>query len=155
MNAEAIEAPTLEDGRVDDGSADRMSHVMRPEDIVEDLEQRQKPPFINIPGADEDEGLTKQQKKGSKGVFDTVPEDFLNCVLVHQYAEPLEVIDSEKTDDSSDSQVYRDWADADQDSTQEAVPTGDDILPRPGAIYGASTQKGNEMHIGTRMFAHL
>mmetsp|Transcript_6291 Transcript_6291/g.15472 ORF Transcript_6291/g.15472 Transcript_6291/m.15472 type:complete len:1551 (-) Transcript_6291:161-4813(-) len=86
--------PSLDDGPVPPRSAERLQHVINVGGIVEDFETRQKPPSVAIPGQEAQDRLTPQQRKGLSGVFDQSPDDFRDCVLIHQYAEPLEVVDA-------------------------------------------------------------
>lgn len=83
---------------LDDGPAKtdhhRLQNVLEVGAVAEDLETRVKPPFISIPGQEGNDRLTKQQRLGMKGIFDQDPDDMRDCILIHQYAEPLEVIDS-------------------------------------------------------------
>jgi len=73
----------------------RLGALRHADDSAEDFEVRQKPPFITIPGTDAlHDVMTEQQRKGVRAIFQDSLDDFGDCAMIHQYAEPLQVIDS-------------------------------------------------------------
>jgi len=112
--------PTLLDGPVDlrDG---RLQRVLDIGSIVEDFETRQKPPFVSIPGQEADSRLTPQQREGVSGIFDSSPEDFRHCMLIHEYAAPLEVIDSLEVSQQCGRIYLPDAGEEDEEEAAEEV----------------------------------
>mmetsp|Transcript_13516 Transcript_13516/g.47669 ORF Transcript_13516/g.47669 Transcript_13516/m.47669 type:complete len:421 (+) Transcript_13516:68-1330(+) len=145
--------PTLEDGPLPPKDATRLQHVLNVGESVEDFETRAKPPFVSIPGQEAEDRLTPQQKNGLSGIFDQHPDDFRDCILIHQYAEPLEVIDSYEMERQVWARMYR--GSEDINDTNASNVTYDPILIRPGAVYDSATDDGNELHVGTSMMAVL
>lgn len=135
-------------------NANRMHAVEDPDPSIKDFETRQKPPFVSIPGKADKEHLTSQQQEGMKGIFDTRPDDFRDCMLIHQYAQPLQVVDSYRFAESVEAKLRKNDDDEDEDE-EEGNKTKEPVLVRPGAMYDGTTADGKEMHVSTTMFANL
>merc|ERR1719482_430618 len=95
--------------------------------------------------------MTQQQEKGVRGIFDQNPNDFRDCMLIHQYAN-LQVTDSLIHQDADRWKLVRGDGEAKDGEDQEETV---DVMVRPGAVYDAETGSGNELHVGVNMFVML
>lgn len=147
LRIDEIGAPCDQWGSKDD----RLQQVENVGDTVQDFETRMKPPFVDIPAQETGDRLTPQQRRGVEGIFDTNPEDFRNCMLVHMNAQPLEVVDALHMEDPVKGTLTKEGPDSEEEDWEE-------VMCRPGMLFDdkTTTKDGvQELHVSTKMFARL
>lgn len=121
-----------------DPQGDQLSPLYVVEDMSEtaaDIEMRQRPPHV----------LPHEMASGSLAAGDLTDllhekrDDMRNCILIHQYAEPLMVFDA----------VHEREVRLSRNGTEDLPP-----LIKQGAIWDA-VSGGNNVHLAIEVFAHL